>query len=166
MKRRGFLLEALLSSAISYIIFVIIAIILVTLIQSRSGIQVVPLYLIALSLIPSQLAFGFVLSSFFHGRAKRISPEVPEVPEPIPAQPTDAMDVVYSRKAFLRLAAAAAVALPIIWLGVDKLLSRQNEAQEQASTTTNLLPQTGPKPKGFEDPNLTPLLASEVTPTY
>jgi len=163
LKRRGYLLEALLSSALSYIIFIIIAIILVTLIQSRSGIQVVPLPLIVLSLIPSQLAFGFVLSSFFHGRTKRKSPEVPE---PIPSKPTDTMDVIYSRRSFLRLIAASAVALPIILLGVDRLLSRQNEAQEQASTTTNLLPQTGPRPKGFEDPNLAPLLASEVTPTY
>lgn len=163
MKRRGYLLEALLSSALSYIIFIIIAIILVTLIQSRSGIQVVPLPLIVLSLIPSHLAFGFVLSSFFHGRAKRKSLEIPE---PSPGKPIDTMDVKYSRRAFLRLIAAAAVALPIILLGVDRLLSRQNEAQEQASTTPNLLPQTGPRPKGFEDPNLAPLLASEVTPTY
>ena len=165
LKKRGYLLEALLSSALSYIIFIIIAVILVTLIQSRSGIQVVPLPLIVLSLIPSQLAFGFVLSSFFHGRTKRKSPEVPG-PEPSLGTPTDTMDVTYSRRAFLRLIAAAAVALPIILLGVDRLLSRQNEAQEQASTTTNLLPQTGPRPKGFEDPNLAPLLASEVTPTY
>jgi DMSO/TMAO reductase YedYZ molybdopterin-dependent catalytic subunit len=163
LKRRGFLLEALLSSAISYIIFIIIAIVLVNLIQSRSGIQVVPLPLIVISLIPSQLAFGFVFSSFFHGRTKRKSPEAPE---PTLAKPIDAMEVKYSRGSFLRLIAAAAVALPIIFLGVDKLLSRQNEVQEQASTTPNLLPQTGPKPKGFEDPNLTPLLASEVTPTY
>jgi DMSO/TMAO reductase YedYZ molybdopterin-dependent catalytic subunit len=163
LKTSGYLLEALLSSAFSYIIFIIIAIILVTLIQSRSGIQVVPLPLIVLSLIPSQLAFGFVLSSFFHGRIKR---KPPEVPEPIPGKPTDTMDVIYSRRAFLRLIAAAAVALPIILLGVDRLLSRQNEAQEQASTGPNLLPQTGPRPKGFEDPNLAPLLASEVTPTY
>lgn len=165
LKKRGYLLEALLSSALSYIIFIIIAVILVTLIQSRSGIQVVPLSIIMLSLIPSQLAFGFVLSSFFHGRTKRKSPEVPG-PEPSLGTPTDTMDVIYDRRAFLRLIAAAAVALPIILLGVDRLLSRQNEAQEQASTTTNLLPQTGPRPKGFEDPNLAPLLASEVTPTY
>jgi DMSO/TMAO reductase YedYZ molybdopterin-dependent catalytic subunit len=165
LKKRGYLLEALLSSALSYIIFIIIAVILVTLIQSRSGIQVVPLPIIVLSLIPSQLAFGFVLSSFFHGRTKRKSPEVPG-PEPSLGTPTDTMDVTYSRRAFLRLIAAAAVALPIILLGVDRLLSRQNEAQEQASTTPNLLPQTGPKPKGFEDPNLAPILASEVTPTY
>ena len=158
------MLEALLSSALSYIIFVIITIILVTLIQSRSGIQVVPLSHIVISLIPSQLAFGFVLSSFFHGRAKGKSTEAPE-PKPSPDKSFDTMGVKYSRRAFLRLLAGAAIALPIIFLGVDRLLSRQNEEQELESTTP-LLPQTGPRPKGFEDPNLVPLLASEVTPTY
>jgi len=166
LKKRGYLLEALLSAALSYIIFVIITIILVTLTQSRSGIQVVPLSLIALSLIPSQLAFGFVFSSFFHGRAKDKSRKILE-PKPASDKTIDAMDIKNSRRAFLRLMVASAVALPIIYLGVDRLLSRQNEAQELASTTTpNLLPQVGPPPKGFEDPNLAPLLASEVTPTY
>ena len=165
LKRRGYLLEALLSSALTYIIFIIIAIILVTLIQSRSGIQVVPLSLIMLSLIPSQLAFGFMFSSFFHGRSKGKPIEVPE-PKPGPDKSIDTMGVKYSRSAFLRMIVASAVALPIIFLGVDRLLSRQNEAQELASTTPDVLPQTGPRPKGFEDPNLAPLLASEVTPTY
>jgi len=164
MKRRGYLLEALLSSALSYIIFIIIAIILVTLIQSRSGVQIVSLSLIVVSLIPSQLAFGFTFSSFFHGRAKGKSMEAPE-PKPSPDKSIDTMGVKYSRRAFLSLLAGAAIALPIIFLGVDRLLSRQNEEQELESTTP-LLPQTGPRPKGFEDPNLVPLLASEVTPTY
>jgi len=163
LKRRGYLVEALLSSILSYIIFIVIAIILVTLVQSRSGIQVVPLSVIALSLIPTQLAFGFVLSSFFHGRAKR---KTLDVSEPSPDKSIDTKGVRYTRGAFLRILAASAVALPIIFLGVDKLLSRQNETQELPSTSPNLLPRTGPRPKGFEDPNLAPLLASEITPTY
>ena len=163
LKRRGYLVEALLSSILSYIIFIVIAIILVTLVQSRSGIQVVPLSVIALSLIPTQLAFGFVLSSFFHGRAKR---KTLDVSEPSPDKSIDTKDVRYTRGAFLRILAASAVALPIIFLGVDKLLSRQNETQELPSTSPNLLPRTGPRPRGFEDPNLAPLLASEITPTY
>ncbi len=163
LKRRGYLVQALLSSLFSYIIFIVIAIILVTLVQSRSGIQVVPLSVIALSLIPTQLAFGFVLSSFFHGRAKRKTLEMPETSSD---KSIDTKDVRYTRGAFLRILAASAVALPIIFLGVDKLLSRQNETQELPSTTPNLLPRTGPRPRGFEDPNLAPLLASEITPTY
>lgn len=42
------------------------------------------------------------------------------------------MSVKYSRRAFLRLVAASAVALPIIFLGVDRLISRQNEAQKKS----------------------------------
>ena len=163
LKRRGYLVEALLSSILSYIIFIVIAIILVTLVQSRSGIQVVPLSVIVLSLIPTQLAFGFVLSSFFHGRAKR---KTLDVSEPSPDKSIDTKDVRYTRGAFLRILAASAVALPIIFFSVDKLLSRQNETQELPSNTPNLLPRTGPRPRGFEDPNLAPLLASEITPTY
>ncbi len=163
LKRRGYLVQALLSSSFSYIIFLVIAIILVTLIQSRSGIQVMSLSAIVLSLIPTHLAFGFALSSFFHGQSKR---KTLDVPEPSPDKSIDTTDVRYSRGAFLRILAASAVALPIIFLGVEKLLSRQNETQEIPSTTANLLPQTGPRPRGFEDPNLAPLLASEITPTY
>jgi DMSO/TMAO reductase YedYZ molybdopterin-dependent catalytic subunit len=162
LKRRGYILEALLSSALSYIVFLGIAIILVTIIQSRSGIQVLPLSLILLSLIPSHLAFGFVFSSFFHRRAKGKSMDVIGPSD----KSIDIMDIKYSRSSFLRLIAASAIVLPIIYLGVDRLLSRQNEVQEPTSTTPDLLPQTGPPPKGFEDPNLVPLLASEVTPTY
>lgn len=164
IRRRGYLSDASLSSILSYVIFGLIAIVLVTLIQSRSGVQVVPLSLIVLSTIPSHLIFGFVYSSFFQGREKKKSKEAAE-PTSSADKSTGQMDVKYSRRAFLRLLAGSAIALPIIYFGVDRLLSRQNEEQELESTTP-LLPQTGPKPKGFEDPNLAPLLASEVTPTY
>ena len=162
--RRGYLRDALLSSILSYIIFGFVAIVLVILIQSRSGVQVVPLSLIVLSTIPSHLIFGFVFSSFLHGKGKRESKAAPE-PTPSTNKTIGPMDVKYSRRAFLRLLAGSAIALPILYFGVDRLLSRQNEEQEQESVPPLLL-QTGPKPKGFEDPSLAPLLASEVTPTY
>jgi DMSO/TMAO reductase YedYZ molybdopterin-dependent catalytic subunit len=163
LKRKGYLLKALLSSAISYTIFIFIALMLVTLIQSRSGIQIVQLPVVVVSLIPSQLAFGFVFSSFFQGRTTR---EALDVLEGSSDKSIDTIDINYSRRAFLRLVAASAVALPIIFLGLDRLFSRQNEVQEPSSASSNLLPPAGPIPTGFRDPNLAPLLASEVTPTY
>jgi DMSO/TMAO reductase YedYZ molybdopterin-dependent catalytic subunit len=163
-RRRGYLQDALLSTISSYIIFGLVAIILVNLIQSRSGVQVVPLSLIVLSTIPSHLLFGFVFSLFLHGKREKKSKATPE-PMPSTDKSISTMDVKYSRRAFLRLLAGSAIALPIIYFGVDRLLSRQNDENEQESTAP-LLPQTGPKPKGFEDPGLVPLLASEVTPTY
>jgi DMSO/TMAO reductase YedYZ molybdopterin-dependent catalytic subunit len=163
LKRKGYLLKALLSSAISYTIFIFIALMLVTLIQSRSGIQIVQLPVVVVSLIPSQLAFGFVFSSFFQGRTTR---EALDVLEGSSDKSIDTIDINYSRRAFLRLVAASAVALPIIFLGLDRLFSRQNEVQEPSSASSNLLPPVGPIPTGFRDPNLAPLLASEVTATY
>lgn len=73
-----------------------------------------------------------VLSSFFHGRAKRKSLDVFERS---PDKSIDTKDVEYSRRAFLRLVAASAAALPMIFLGVDRLLSRQNGAQGLESTS-------------------------------
>jgi DMSO/TMAO reductase YedYZ molybdopterin-dependent catalytic subunit len=166
LRRKGYFLKAVLSSALAYTIFVIIAIVLVTLIQSRSGIQIVSLPLIVLSIIPSQLAFGFAYSSFFRGSTTRDSVYLPERGSD-KSKSFDAMDINYSRRAFLRLVVASAVALPIISLGIDRLFSRQNDGlQPSTDAPSNLLPQTGPRPKGFEDPNLAPILASEVTPTY
>lgn len=162
-ERRDYFRKVLLSSAMSYTIFIIIAVALITLIQSRSGIQIVQLHLVVLSLIPTQLAFGFVFSSFFRGRTIREEPDVSERPSD---RSFDIIDVDYSRKAFLRLVVASAVALPIISLGLDRLISRQNAVPEPSSPPPNLLPQAGPVPAGFRDPNLAPLLASEVTPTY
>ena len=68
----------------------------------------------------------------------------------------------------LRASIAAAVAIPVIYLGLESLLSPQRAVQ---STTSLLLSQfqqklkNTTKPQGFEDPKLAPLLNSEVTPT-
>jgi DMSO/TMAO reductase YedYZ molybdopterin-dependent catalytic subunit len=166
LKRPGYFLKALLSSALAYTIFVIITIVLVALTQSRSGVQNVSLTDIVLFLIPSHIAFGFVYSLFFRGRTTKDSVYVPERGSD-KSKSFETMDVNYSRRAFLRLAVASAVALPIISLGLDRIFSRQNEGlQPSSDTPPNLLPQTGPIPSGFKDPNLAPILASEVTPTY
>jgi DMSO/TMAO reductase YedYZ molybdopterin-dependent catalytic subunit len=163
-RQKGYLRKAVLSSAIAYIIFLIITTTLVITIQTRSGVQVVSVYVIILSLIPSQIAFGFTFSTFFRRKPELArhkltdkNAEVEEITSPID----------YSKRAFLRLVVASSIALPIIYLGLNRLFSGQNEGQEAPPTSLpNLLPQTGPIPKEFEDPNLKPLLASEVTPTY
>jgi hypothetical protein len=60
----GYFKKVVLSSSILYILLVSIAILLVTTIQARSGIQTIPFYVIILSLIPSQIVFGLLFSSF------------------------------------------------------------------------------------------------------
>ena len=61
----------------------------------------------------------------------------------------------------------SAVAIPILYFGLNRLFSGQEQEQEQTSVqSSQLLPQSRPVPVGFEDPMLAPLLASELTPTY
>ena len=67
----------------------------------------------------------------------------------------------------LRAGIAAAVSIPVIYLGLESLLSPQRAVQ---NTTSLLLSQfqqklKNTKPQGFEDPKFTSLLDSEVTPT-
>lgn len=71
------------------------------------------------------------------------------------------------KRQMLRAGISAAIAVPIIYLGLESLLSPQRAVQ---STTSLLLSQfqqnlKNIKPKGFEDAKLAPLLDSEVTPT-
>ena len=60
-----------------------------------------------------------------------------------------------------------AVAIPVIYLGLESLLSPQRAIQNTKSLLLSQFQQRlkSVKPKGFEDPRLAPLLDSEVTPT-
>jgi DMSO/TMAO reductase YedYZ molybdopterin-dependent catalytic subunit len=156
-----YLRKVLISFVLSYSVFLIIALILITVIQSRSGIQILPIPLLAISLIPSQLTFALVFSSF--KTTKEISQDKFQ---PKTGKFGESKDIDFSRRDFLRLVVSSSIALPIIFLGLNKLFSGQNEGQEEPSSLPNLLPQSGPIPKEFVDPNLKLLLASEVTPTY
>jgi DMSO/TMAO reductase YedYZ molybdopterin-dependent catalytic subunit len=59
----------------------------------------------------------------------------------------------------------SAVALPIIYFGLNRIFSGQGQEQKEEETS-ELLPLPKSRPIGFEDPMLEPLLTSEVTPTY
>src|SRR5207245_1513362 len=61
---------------------------------------------------------------------------------------------------------ASVVALPILYLGLNRLFLKQEVQIPLPSSPSLLPPQSKSKPLGFEDPKLAPLLDSEVTPTY
>ena len=157
-----YLRKVLISFVLSYSVFLIIALILITVIQSRSGIQILSIPLLVISLIPPQLTFALVFSSFFK-TTKEISQDKFQ---PRSGKSGESIDIDFSRRDFIRLVVSSSIALPIIFLGLNRLFSGQNQGQEEPSSLPNLLPQTGPIPKEFGDPNLKLLLASEVTPTY
>ncbi len=157
-KWKRYIGKALQSSLVAYVILFSISILLVTTIQIRTGTRAVAIPLLALSLVLPQLVFGFIFSSFF--RTKQILKEAPE-------ERADTQRRIASRREFLQFIIYSVIALPILYFGLDRLFSGQNqEQQESGFSSSQLVPLPKSKPAGFEDPILGPLLASELTPTY
>ncbi len=154
----GYVRRAMLASVVAYVILLIIAVSLVEITESRTHTQATSMTRLVVSLILPQIAFGFTLSSFSL-KVRRPSRK------PVIEKPSDTTtEITITRRAFLRAAIAAVVALPIIYFGLNRLFPTQEVQIPSPSTTSLLSPQA--KPLGFEDPTLTPLLNSEVTPTY
>jgi len=157
---KGYVGKAILSSVVAYIILLIVTISLVTITETRTHTQPTSVIRLVLSLILPQIAFGFTLSSFYEKIRRPSRKPVVEKPSEAPTE------IDYKKRALLRAAIASAVALPILYLGLNRLFSTQ-EVQLPSSSSLSLLPlQSKSKPLGFEDPRLAPLLDSEVTPTY
>jgi DMSO/TMAO reductase YedYZ molybdopterin-dependent catalytic subunit len=155
----GYVGKAILSSVVAYVILLIVTISLVTITEARTHTQPTSIIRLVLSLILPQIAFGFTLSSFYE--KVRLPSRKPVVEKPS-GTPTE---IDYKRRALLRAAIASAVALPILYLGLNRLFSTQ-EVQPPSSSLSLLPLQSKSKALGFEDPRLAPLLDSEVTPTY
>ena len=160
LHRKGYVGKAILSSVVAYVILLIVTISLVTITEARTHTQPTSIIRLVLSLILPQIAFGFTLSSFYE-KIRRPSRK------PVVEKPSETTtEIDYKKRALLRAAIASAVALPILYLGLNRLFPTQ-EVQLPSSSSLSLLPlQSKSKALGFEDPRLAPLLDSEVTPTY
>jgi DMSO/TMAO reductase YedYZ molybdopterin-dependent catalytic subunit len=157
---KGFIGKAVLSSLIAYFILLIVAISLITVTEVRTHTQSISVMRLVISLIAPQIAFGFTLSSFSEGLSRPSR-------KPVMEKPSDATAKIdYKKRALLRAAVASVVALPILYLGLNRLFLKQEVQTPSPSTLSLLPPQSRSKPLGFEDPRLAPLLESEVTPTY
>ena len=151
---------------LGYVILLIISISLVTITEARTHTEATSITRLAISLILPQIAFGFILSSFYAN--VRLSLKKPVLDK----KPETTSEIDYSkrvsRRVFLRAAIATIIALPILYLGLNRLfLQHEVQVPPPSSSSPLLLPQQSiTRPLGFKDPRLTPLLDSEVTPTY
>ena len=157
---KGYLGRATLASVVAYVILLIIAISLVTITEARTHTQATSITRLVISLILPQIAFGFTLSSFSVTVRRPSRKPVIEKPS------GTTTELTITRRAFLRAAIASVVAIPIIYLGLNRLFPTQEVQIPTPSSPLLLPPQSRSKPLGFEDPRLAPLLDSEVTPTY
>lgn len=162
----GFVGRAILASLVAYVILLIIAISLITITEDRTHTQTTSITRIIVSLILPQIVFGFTLSSFYT-RIKLPSKKLTVEKAVEPKAEVDYSRGIYSRRVFLRSAIATAVALPILYVGLNRLfLQQETQVLPPPSSISQLLPkQLRTRPPGFEDPRLTQLLDSEVTST-
>jgi DMSO/TMAO reductase YedYZ molybdopterin-dependent catalytic subunit len=157
---KGSIAKALQSSLVAYIIMLIISILLSTIIHVRTGGSTTSVSVTAVSLILPQILFGFIYSVILSGikpiLGKQVGPTLDNIRKD------------NSRIEFLRLVTVSTIAIPILYFGLNRLFSGQQQEQEQGSSapTTQFISPARSRPVGFEDPMLTTLLNSELTPTY
>ena len=127
--------NSLLCAAISFIIFLPLTIALLALTEGQA--QSISIVTLASYLIIPQLAFGFTLYVVLYNRKAESTIEIHK--EHIKTSKPDPGEQIDQRKRqMLRASIAAAVAIPVIYLGLESLLSPQRAVQ---STTSLLLSQ-------------------------
>lgn len=154
--------NAIQSSLLSYIILLVVGIVLFALAEADIQTKLASVRLLAIYLVPSNIAFGFILSSFY----ERISPGRPTKITEKQSTAISETEIDYKKRLLLRAGIASAVALPILYFGLGSLISPRQAVQQSPSFLLSQFQKSSKsKPSGFEDPKVAPLLASEITPT-
>ena len=170
-----YLLRFMTSYTLTYVILILISIILVSIIQIRSGSQTISFQLILLSLIPSQILYGLIFPLFLRQPKDRIKQQPNQLQQQQHQTVTEnGKEKYYNRRDFIRLILTSIVSIPIIYVGLNRLFSPSQDIEQQEqiqSNISNLLQsqksqQQRSIPSEFKDPVLEPLLGSEITPTY
>jgi DMSO/TMAO reductase YedYZ molybdopterin-dependent catalytic subunit len=165
----SYLTNAAISSIISYVVIFIVVFILLTLADIE--IQSISIQSIIMYLILPHVAFGFALAYFY--RSVKRTPSIlgtKEAPPPpssssttTTATSTSTPEVDYKKRLLLKAGIASAVVIPFMYIGLNNILFPREGAQSPLPLESEL--ESKPRPAGFEDPRLTALLASEITPT-
>ncbi|MGN6631994.1 MAG: molybdopterin-dependent oxidoreductase [Nitrososphaeraceae archaeon] len=159
---QSYLLNSLLCAIISSIIFLALTIALLALTEGQA--QSISIFSLVAYLILPQLVYGFTLYAVLYKRSYERAVQSPELTKSL--SPSEEQ-IDQPKRQILRAGIAAAVAIPVIYLGLESLLSPQRAIQNTKSLLLSQFQQRlkNIRPKGFEDPRLAPLLDSEVTPT-
>jgi DMSO/TMAO reductase YedYZ molybdopterin-dependent catalytic subunit len=159
LRLNGYVGNAIRSSLLSYVILLVVGVVLFALAEADVRTKLNSVRLLAIYLVPSNIAFGFILSSFY----ERISPRQ-KITEK--QSTTIKTEIDYKKRLLLRAGIASAVALPILYFGLGNLISPRQAVQQSPSLLLSQFQKSSKsKLSGFEDPKLAPLLASEITPT-
>ena len=179
---KQFIKKAMLSSFLSYIIILIISLVFITINILPGQKILIPTLSLTFLLIP-HLIFGFIFSFCFEKirKNKSLMPKEKDqkstyndqMKEGYSEITTTSIDdqIDYKKRALIRSLIVSAIALPLMYLGLNRLFSQSEQTQIQqqqqlAEIPANLKYMPKSRPPSFEDATLTPLIDAEVTPTY
>jgi DMSO/TMAO reductase YedYZ molybdopterin-dependent catalytic subunit len=176
IRTRKFIPRALLSSFISYIILLILTVSFI-IINTVPGQKLLISSAQLTALFVPHLVYGFIFSFFFERlrKSKSFSPPASKqrqqtidyMAKESAANATTEIDI--KKRALLRAIGVSAIALPIMYFGLNRLFSQQEQqssipSSSPASQNNQIEPKS--RPPGFGDAVLTPLIDAEETPTY
>ena len=127
---KGYVGNALQYSLVAYIILLVMGVLLLALTETNVQAKLNSIKSLAIYLIPSSIAFGFPLSSFY----ERIT--LPRRSTTMVAEKEDAttttskIEIDYKKRLLLRAGIATVVALPILYFGLNSLLLPKKELQQ------------------------------------
>jgi DMSO/TMAO reductase YedYZ molybdopterin-dependent catalytic subunit len=158
----SFLKAAVTSIAISYVVILIISFMLIAI--ADITIQSVSIEGLIINLVPPQIAFG-TISAYFY---RNIEPKASKVKHEQGIASPDASSgsisgIDQNRRLIIKAGLASIIVAPLLYLGLNNLLFPRESAQSRLPLASEIA--SKPRPAGFEDPRLTALLASEITPT-
>jgi DMSO/TMAO reductase YedYZ molybdopterin-dependent catalytic subunit len=156
----SFLLAAAISSGISYVVILIISFVLMAVADIE--IQSLSIQTIIMYLIPPHIAFGFTSAFFYRNIQPRASKAAPKETTGS-VETTVSSGVDQNRRLLIKAGLASVVVIPLLYLGLNNLLFPRESAQSRLPLESEVA--SKPRSAGFEDPRLTALLASEITPT-
>src|SRR6478752_471212 len=177
---KQFIKKAILSSFLSYILIISMVFITINILPGQK--ILIPTLSLTFLLIP-HLIFGFIFSFCFEKirKNKSLLPKEKDqkgsyndqmkkgYSEITSTSIDDQID--YKKRALIRSLVVSAIALPLMYLGLNRLFSQSEQTQIQqqqqlAEIPANLKYMPKSRPPSFEDATLTPLIDAEVTPTY
>ncbi|HKG31732.1 MAG TPA: molybdopterin-dependent oxidoreductase [Nitrososphaeraceae archaeon] len=159
----SFLVTAAISSGVSYVAMLIISFILLVIADIQ--IQALSIQTVTMYLILPQIAFGFASAYFYKNiqpRATKVAPKgTADYSRTTSSSISSGVD--QNRRLLIKAGLASVVIIPLLYLGLNNLLFPRESTQSRLPLESQMA--SKPRPVGFEDPSLTALLASEITPT-
>jgi DMSO/TMAO reductase YedYZ molybdopterin-dependent catalytic subunit len=157
----SFLTAAVTSIAISYVVILIISFMLIAI--ADITIQSVSIQGLIINLIPPQIAFGTTSAYFYRNielKALKVKREEGIAPD---TSSGSISGIDQNRRLIIKAGLASIIVAPLLYLGLNNLLFPRESVQSRLPLASEIA--SKPRPAGFDDPRLTALLASEITPT-